>query len=66
MGQSLSDRQAWVTHSESLWRRAHELARLHPEHDPSDLYHALRSLELTPSERLCAGLQRGRLRTYAR
>jgi len=48
------------------WERAHELARADPRHDPSDLYHALRCLELTPAERLRAGLQRGRLRTYAR
>lgn len=66
MDQRVSEQQAWVTRSESLWRTAHELARLHPGHDPSDLYHALRCLELTPSERLRAGLQRGRLRTYAR
>ena len=66
MDRRVLDEQAWVTHSESLWRTAHELARLHPEHDPSDLYHALRCLELTPSERLRAGLQRGQLRTYAR
>jgi len=60
------DQQAWLRHSESLWRKAHELARLHPDHDPSDLYHALRCLELTPAERLRAGLQRGRLRADAR
>jgi hypothetical protein len=48
------------------WERAFELARAHPGHDASDLYHALRCLELTPAERLRAGLQRGRLRTYAR
>jgi hypothetical protein len=66
MDQLAPEQQAWVSHSEALWRQAHDLARLHPEHDPSDLYHALRCLELTPSERLHAGLQRGRLRTYAR
>jgi hypothetical protein len=65
MDEYVSEQQAWITHSESLWRAAHDLARRHPEHDPSDLYHALRCLELTPSERLRAGLQRGRLRTYA-
>jgi hypothetical protein len=61
-----SDQQEWVRHSEALWRRAHAIAQAHPEHDPSDLYHALRCLERSPAERLRAGLQRGRLRTYAR
>ncbi len=60
------EQQAWADHSAALWQRAHDLARRHPEHDPSDLYHALRCLELTPKERLRAGLQRGRLRAYAR
>jgi len=60
------DQQAWLRHSEALWQRAHDLARAHPEHDPSDVYHALRCLELGPAERLRAGLQRGRLRAYAR
>jgi hypothetical protein len=58
--------RAWVSHSVALWERAHALARIHPEHDPSDLYHAFRCLELSPTERLRAGLQRGRLRAYAR
>lgn len=58
--------QAWARHSAALWERAHALARAHPEHDVSDLYHALRSLELSPAERLRAGLQRGRLRAHVR
>ena len=58
--------QEWARHSERLWRRAHALARQHPHLDPSDLYHALRCLELSPAARLRAGLQRGRLRAYAR
>lgn len=61
-----AEQQAWARHSEALWQQAHALAREHPEHDPSDLYHALRCLELTPTERLRTGLQRGRLRAYAR
>lgn len=56
----------WVRHSDDRWRRAHALAERHPGVDVSDLYHALRCLELTPAERLRAGLQRGRLRAYAR
>lgn len=60
------EQQAWALHSAALWQRAHEIARLHPGHDPSDVYHALRCLELSPAERLRASLQRGRLRTHAR
>jgi hypothetical protein len=60
------EQRQWLRHSEALWRRAHEIAQAHPEHDPSDLYHALRCLEQSPADRLRAGLQRGRLRTYAR
>ncbi|MGH9201645.1 MAG: hypothetical protein ACRD2A_10470 [Vicinamibacterales bacterium] len=60
------EQDAWAEHARMLWDRAHALAREHPEHDPSDLYHALRCLELSPAERLRAGLQRGRLRAYFR
>ena len=60
------EQRAWARHSAELWGHAVELARRHPEHDGSDIYHALRCLELTPTERLRAGLQRGRLRAYAR
>jgi hypothetical protein len=58
--------RAWAMASERLWQRAHALAAQHPQCDVSDLYHALRCLQLTPSERLAAGLRRGRLRGYAR
>jgi hypothetical protein len=58
--------RAWAVESERLWRRAHEIARRHPDSDVSDLYHALRALQLTPTERLAAGLRRGRLRAHAR
>ena len=57
--------RAWAEQSERRWRRAHAIAARHPESDPSDIYHALRCLELTPTERLAAGLQRGRLRSHA-
>ena len=60
------EQQEWVRHSEALWRKAHRIAAAHPEHDPSDVYHALRALERTPTERLRAGLQRGRLRAHPR
>lgn len=58
--------RAWAEHSESLWKRAHEIAREHPTVDAGDVYHALRCLELEPAERLRRGLSRGRLRAYAR
>jgi hypothetical protein len=52
----------WAAHSERLWRRAHAIAAAHPGIDVSDVYHALRCLEATPSQRLAAGFRRGRLR----
>jgi len=53
--------RALARHSESLWRQAHAIAARFPGTDPGDLYHALRCLELEPSERLRRGLSRGRL-----
>jgi hypothetical protein len=58
--------QAWAVRSEAMWRRAHAVVAEHPGLDPSDIYHALRCLELTPSQRLAAGLHRGRLRAHSR
>jgi hypothetical protein len=52
----------WAVHSEQLWSRAHAIAAAHPGIDVSDVYHALRCLEATPSRRLAAGFRRGRLR----
>ena len=60
------EQRAWAEADARLWREAHGLAELHPEHDVSDLYHALRSLQLPPPERLRRGLSRGRLRARAR
>jgi hypothetical protein len=34
------EQREWLVHAESLWQRAHAIAREHPGHDPSDLYHA--------------------------
>jgi hypothetical protein len=63
----LSDAQkAWLLHSESLWRRAHSIAKERPELDVGDLYHSLRCLELAPAERLARGLSRGRLGAHRR
>jgi hypothetical protein len=65
--EGLTDAQrAWAVRAEALWRRAHALADAHPEHDVSDLYHALRCLQLSPTDRLRLGLRRGRLRADAR
>jgi hypothetical protein len=60
------DERAWALRSEALWRKAHRIAARHPGMDPGDVYHALRCLQLTPSERLRNALSRGRLRTDAR
>jgi hypothetical protein len=60
------DQQQWALRSEALWQRAHAIAKQHPESDVSDFHHALRCLQLTPTQRLAAGLQRGRLRAHAR
>jgi hypothetical protein len=56
----------WLRHSEMQWRKAHEVVRLHPHLDVSDVYHALRTLELPPPERLRRGLTRVRVRPHAR
>jgi hypothetical protein len=58
--------RAWALHSEQLWAQAHRIADAQPGIDAGDVYHTLRCLELSPSERLARGLSRGRLRTYAR
>jgi hypothetical protein len=60
------EQKEWMRHSEALWRTAHRIAAAHPEHDPSDIYHALRALARNPTERLRAGLQRGKLRAHGR
>ncbi|MDZ4683440.1 MAG: hypothetical protein SH850_00025 [Planctomycetaceae bacterium] len=60
------DQRAWAEHSEHLWQRAHAIVGADTTIDVGDVYHALRALELTPTERLRRGLSRGRLRTYAR
>ena len=59
--------QAWLIRDEARWRRAHEIASRHPGVDVSGVYRVLRNLEKTPSERLRAALEHGRLfRTDAR
>jgi hypothetical protein len=56
--------EAWVRHSEALWCTAHAIAAADPDLDAGDVYHALRSLELTPAERLHRGLTRVRHRSH--
>jgi hypothetical protein len=53
-----SDQLAWLLHSEALWREAHAIVSEQPTLDPGDVYHALRALELSPTERLRRGLTR--------
>jgi len=65
--QSLTeDQRAWVLSSESLWREAHAIAAANPGLDPGDVYHALRCLDLSPTERLHRGLTRVRDRSHPR
>lgn len=61
-----SDQRAWVEHSAELWRRAHAIVERRPDLDVGDVYHALRTLELPPAERLRRGLTRVRVRPHAR
>jgi len=64
--ENLTDQQRdWVLHSEALWREAHAIAAANPGVDPGDVYHALRCLELSPSQRLGRGLTRVRTRPHA-
>jgi hypothetical protein len=53
--------RAWIARDEKRWRRAHEIARQDAGLDASGVYRVLRNLEKTPSERLRAALQHGRL-----
>jgi hypothetical protein len=64
--QLTEEQRAWLVRSEALWRDAHAIAATQPDIDPSDVYHALRSLDLSPSERLRRGLTRVRPRSHAR
>ena len=56
----------WWRHSEALWREAHALAAAATGIDAGDVYHALRCLELSPTERLRRGLTRVRHRPHTR
>jgi hypothetical protein len=60
------DQRAWALHSEELRRRAVAIVSGRPDLDPGDVYHALRTLELAPEERLHRGLPRVRVRPHGR
>jgi len=61
-----SDQRMWVSRSAELWRRAHAIVQGRPDLDVGDVYHALRTLELPPAERLRRGLTRVRVRPNPR
>jgi hypothetical protein len=61
------EQRAWIERDEAHWRRAGEIASRHPGMDAGGVYRALKNLEKSPSERLRAALQHGRLfRVHAR
>jgi hypothetical protein len=55
------DQQAWLATDERRWQQAHRIAERYPGTDVGGVYHVLRNLEKTPSERLRASLLHGRL-----
>jgi hypothetical protein len=60
--QAASDREReWLERDNERWRRAHAIAASHPGMDVSGVYHVLRNLEKTPTERLRDALRHGRL-----
>jgi hypothetical protein len=67
--ESLSpEHRAWVIHSEQLWRKAHDIAARNPDVDVSGIYHVLRNLEKTPTQRLrdILGIGQALFRTHRR
>jgi hypothetical protein len=59
-----SEQLSWAERVEPLWRRAHAIVALQPELDVSDVFHALRNLERTPTQRLRRALKHGRNRSH--
>jgi hypothetical protein len=51
-------------HAETLRRKADAIVRNRPDLDAGDVYHALRTLELAPAERLRRGLTSVRVRPH--
>jgi hypothetical protein len=60
------EERALVLQMEPLWRRAHRIVAEHPELDVSDVFHALRNLQRTPSLRLRRALSHARSRAHRR
>ena len=56
----------WLANSHALWNKAHEIVHARPDLDAGDVYHALRTLQLPPTERLRRGLTRVRVRSHSR
>ncbi|MBA3394422.1 MAG: hypothetical protein H0T89_17385 [Deltaproteobacteria bacterium] len=53
------EHREWLIQDELLWQRAHAIAG-RASVDVSGVYHVLRNLQKSPSERLRAGLHHGR------
>jgi hypothetical protein len=62
---STDEQRDWLLHSAALWREAHSIAAANPGVDVGDVYHSLRCLELSPSQRLGRGLTRVRRHPHA-
>jgi hypothetical protein len=56
-----NEERAWVVRDEARWRRARDIAALHSGMDACGVYHVLRNLEKSPTERLRAALHHGRV-----
>ena len=65
-GDLTPDQRAWTLHAEELRRKALAIVSSRPDLDSGDVYHALRTLELSPKERLHRGLTRVRVRPHGR
>jgi hypothetical protein len=56
-----NEERAWLMNDGERWDRARLIASQHPGMDASGVYHVLRNLQKTPSERLRTALAHGRL-----
>lgn len=59
------EQRALVAQMKPLWERAHRIVEQNPNLDVSDVFHALRNLQRTPSERLRRALRHGRPRVHS-
>ncbi len=65
-GQLSPEQRDLVAQMQPLWERAHRIVERQPALDISDVFHALRNLQRTPSERLRRAVTYGRPRANAR